>query len=154
MNITEARRDLIKYYVQEFRDKYLLTPKGQWHRKFYENERRDVNRFWKEIKEKKADRKDITDDVLEKLLPYASTKSNRERGVHISAAPAITKDIKVWYENAGVQKHENWPKVANAIFDLFFEVVEKNNFNAFKKFENDADISRGFKSGMLTPTFL
>lgn len=152
MNISESRKQAIRNYSQEFRDKYLLSRTGQWHLSEYQREGDDVKKFWQAIKIKKESDKEYSDDVLEKLLPYANTKHNREKEYRISVMPAITKDLKIWFENAGWQKHENWPKVGDAIFQLIFEVIEKGNMNAFKDFESKYELSKGFKAGFISPT--
>ncbi|MCJ7446540.1 MAG: hypothetical protein MUO72_02490 [Bacteroidales bacterium] len=86
------------------------------------------------------------------MLPYANTKHNREKGYRISVMPAITKDIKIWFENVGWHKPENWPKVGDAIFQLIYEVIEKKNYNSFAEFESKYELSKGFKSGFISPT--
>ncbi|MCX6026138.1 MAG: hypothetical protein NTY23_07775 [Chloroflexi bacterium] len=72
-------------------------------------------------------------------------------GYHISIAPAITRDLRKWFENAGWQSRANWPKAASAIFDLFFAVVEKEDWEAFPRFEEKHELSKGFKAGFVTP---
>ncbi len=89
----------------------------------YEKEREEVIRFWSEVKKAKQEGKRITDLVLEKLLPYSNICHNREKGYRISVAPAITKDIRKWFENVGWQQPDNWDNVANAIYDLVYGVV-------------------------------
>jgi hypothetical protein len=152
MDISETRKQVISNFVQEFRDNYFITKTGQWHISEYKRERTDVRKFWEEIKLKKARNLDYSDDVLEKMLPYANTKHNREKGYRISVMPAITKDLKIWFENVGWQKHENWPKVGEAIFQLFYEVIENENYNAFAEFESKYELAKGLKSGFISPS--
>lgn len=52
------------------------------------------------------------------LLPYAQTTNNSKRNVWIHHAPAITKDIKEWFEGAGWTKSEDWSKIAQEIFNF------------------------------------
>ena len=118
MEIAESSKQMIRAFAQEFRDNYLLTPKGQWHLSQYQKEKDDIKQNWEAIKIKKSNNQDYFNDVLEKMLPYQDTKHNRDKGYHISVMPAITKDLKVWFENAGWQKAENWPKAGEALFAL------------------------------------
>jgi hypothetical protein len=152
MKINDSRRELVQTYSLEFKNNYLMEPKGQKHLSLYQTERKDVIKYWEDIKEKQRSGKEYYNDVLEKLLPYQDTRHNREKGYRISVMPAITKDLRVWFENANWQIPENWPKVGNAIFELIFDVIEKENFEAFKKFEENIEISKGIKAGFISPT--
>jgi len=151
MKISESRKHIIREYVQEFRDNYLMKPKGQEHLLQYQRERTEIRKNWESIKQKKSSGYNVADDVLEKMLPYANTKHNREKGYNISVMPAITKDLKVWFENSGWQKAENWPKVGEALFQLFYEVIENDNYNAFEEFEQKKELSKGLKAGFISP---
>jgi len=151
--ITEEQHSVLSAHASEFEKSYLLEEKGQKHLSAYTKERKEVKQFWNQIKEAKRKGKRITDLVLEKLLPYCNTSHNREKGYRISVAPAITKDIKKWFENAGWQSSDNWDNVANAIYDLVYGLVEDSDWSRLKKFEDNQDLSRGFKAGFLTPIF-
>jgi hypothetical protein len=67
-------------------------------------------------------------------------------------APAITRDLKKWFQNAGWQQANNWSNVASAIFDLIYAVIEKGDWTALGRFEQNQSVSRGFKAGFITPT--
>jgi len=110
--ITDEKRSLFHSYASEFEKNYLLEPAGQRHLALYRKEKDEVTRFWAEIKKAKQAGKQITDLVLQKLLPYSNTRHNREKNYRISVAPAITKDLMKWFENAGWQQHDNWDNVA------------------------------------------
>lgn len=150
--ITDEKVSLFKSYASEFEKRYLLEPAGQKHNSIYEQERVEVNKFWSDIKKAKKAGKKITDLVLEKLLPYSNTRHNREKGYRISIAPVITKDLKKWFENAGWQKPDNWDNVASAIYDLIYELIEKGDWNSLIVFEKNRSVSKGIKSGFITPT--
>ncbi|MGZ8847294.1 MAG: hypothetical protein ACXW3C_12605, partial [Pyrinomonadaceae bacterium] len=130
----------------------MLEPAGQRHKAAYGKERTEVLQFWSDIKAAKVAGRDVTEQVLTKLLPYSNTTHNREKGYRISIAPAITKDLRKWFENAGWQESDNWDHVANAIYDVVFQVVENANWEALVSFEANQKVSRGIKSGFLTPT--
>lgn len=86
-------------------------------------------------------------------MPYDNTKNNREDGKKTSIAPAINKDVKTWFEAAGWQKKSNWPKVAEGIYSVIYELIENNNFSEMIKFENNTVLSKGFRTGFLSPAF-
>jgi len=151
--VTDKKRTLFQSYASEFEQKYLLEHAGQQHLAMYKKERDEVNRYWSEIKQAKQEGKRITDMVLEKLLPYSNTVHNREKGYRISVVPAITKDLRKWFENAGWQQDENWDNVANAIYDLVHGLIEKGDWNSLVTFEADELVSKGIKAGFITPTF-
>lgn len=150
--ISDKNRTLFNSYAAEFENGYLLEPAGQRHKAAYGKERAEVQQYWSDIKSAKVAGRDVTEQVLSKLLPYSNTRHNREKGYRISTAPAITKDLRKWFENAGWQESNNWDHVADAIYDLVFEVVENANWGALASFEANQNVSKGFKSGFLTPT--
>ncbi len=142
----------IVHYAAQFEEEYLLQPDGQKHHEAYSTEREEVSKYWDEIKKAKKAGKSITDMVLRKLLPYTNTRYNREMGNRISIAPGVIKDIRKWFEGAGWQESDNWDKVALAIFDLTYDLIEKEDLGSLAKFEQMPE-SKGFKSGLLSPTF-
>src|ERR1017187_4686309 len=150
--ITDETRRLIQKYASEFESKYLLEPAGQDHLARYKTEQQEVQQLWDEAKKANARANLSTDFVLEKLLPYANTSHNREMGYRISIAPAVTRDLKGWFENAGWQKPRMWDSVAKAIFDLINSVVEKNDWESLRRFEENESLSLGIKAGFITPT--
>ena len=109
--ITDEKRPLFNSYASEFEKNYLLEPAGQKHLALYKKEREDVTLYWSDIKKSKQEGRQITDPVLQKLLPYSNTRHNREKNYRISVAPAITKDLKKWFENIGWQHSDNWDNV-------------------------------------------
>ncbi|MFQ5865929.1 MAG: hypothetical protein ACE5IW_11940, partial [bacterium] len=154
--ITTDKQSQFNAYASEFEKSYLLEPQGQKHLSLYKKERGEVKRYWEEIKkarEEGQEGKPITNLVLHKLLPYSNTHHNREKGYRISVAPAITRDLKKWFENAGWQKPENWDSVANAIYELVYGLIEKDDWNSLAAFEANQEVSRGIKAGFITPTF-
>lgn len=152
IKIPDETRSLFHSYASEFEKRYLIEPMGQKHQETYKKEREEVKRYWAEVKDAKQKGQDITDLVLHKLLPYSNTRSNRENGYRISIAPAIIKDIRKWFENSGLQKPDNWTNVAEAIYKMIYDLVEKNDWNAPVEFEQNQSVSKGIKAGFLTPT--
>lgn len=154
VTIHDDMRSQFTTWAKDFKAQYLLAPAGERHMEGYKVERECVARYWEEAKAAKNAGQDITDVVLYKLLPYANTTNNRAMGHRISIAPAITKDIKTWFESQKPpwQKHENWPNVANAIYDLVFSLVEHRDWSSLKKFADNKVCSRGLQAGMITPT--
>lgn len=139
-------------YVKTFHVRYLETPQGREHLAAYDRERQEVQAVYTDIKQKRDAGYAITDDVLYRLLPHKDTKYNQEHEHRVSTWPAITKDIKMWHEGAGWQTPENWPKVANAIFDLVEACSEGPSQSDFEHFSG-LDFIKGFEAGMLSPIF-
>lgn len=150
--VTDERRSLFVSYASEFEKKYLLEPAGQQHIALYKKERDEVNCDWSAIKKAKQNGESITDLVLGKLLPYSNTRHNREKGYRIGVAPAITKDLRKWFENAGWQRADNWDNVASAIYNLVYGLVENGDWSCLVSFEGKPEVSRGIKAGFVTPT--
>lgn len=150
IKIPEEQKRKIKVLSKEFVNKYLNTPQGKRHLKKYEEEKKEVKEIYNAIREKKKQKKDITNDVLYRLLPYLDTQHNRQNGHRISTWPAITKDIKKWFEAAGWQKPKNWPKVANEICDLIDGLLAGKGQKQIMKFVN-SEYSKGFQAGIISP---
>jgi hypothetical protein len=150
--VTDQKRSLFNSYASEFEKNYLLEPAGQRHLALYKKEREDVTLYWSQIKKAKQEGNQATDLILQKLLPYSNTRHNREKNYRISVAPAITKDLKKWFENAGWQNPDNWDNVANGLFDLVYGLIEKGDWNSLVRFEKDQQVSKGIKAGFITPT--
>jgi 5-methylcytosine-specific restriction protein B len=95
---------------------------------------------------------DITDSVLRGLLPHTDSAAHRASGAWIHIAPTIQGDIKEWYEGAGWTRHEDWPKIAQAIFRF----VEKCGGNPQSLEAACAEFvalpySKGLQTGQLSP---
>jgi len=144
------QKALITDHVHEFQQRYLDMPKGQKHQADYDRERVEVQSVFKAILAKEEAGQDITDDVLFRLLPHMDNKYNREHGHRISTWPVIQKDIKNWYENAGWQIPDNWPKVAKAVLELTSRCVQQPEQAAFEHFKR-LDYIKGFESGIISP---
>ncbi len=151
--VSDEKRALFHSYAITFENNYLLDSIGQQHLAVYEREREDVVRFWAETKKARQVGEPITALVLEKLLPYANTPHNRRKGYRISVAPAITRDLRKWFENAGWQRSDNWDSVASSIYQLVYDLIENEDWSSLARFEKDPSVSRGIKAGFITPTF-
>jgi hypothetical protein len=151
--ITDSQRVAFQAYTQEFESTYLLQPLGQQHIVAYAAERAEVQRAWDDITLAKRQGRDITTLVLDKLLPYSNTLHNRQQGYRISVTPAITSNLRKWFENAGWQKPGNWGAVAEAIYEVVHRLVEQGDWQALVEFEANQTVSKGIRSGFLTPTF-
>lgn len=150
IKVTPEQKERTAAFTKDFKRKYLDEDEGRKHIERYENEKEDVKKKFKEIKEKYGADKDITDDILYGLLPHTNTKYNRQHKHRISTWPAVTKDVKTWFENAGWQKKKNWPNVAIAIYRLIDGLTEDTSSDHIEKF-NSSPYSKGFQAGMISP---
>lgn len=150
IKLDPEQKERIEAFAKEFKKRYLDTKEGQKHLESYKREREDVKQRFEKIKEKVDAGEDINDDILYRLLPYANTEYNREQKNRISTWPAVTKDVKTWFENARWQKKENWPKVAKAIFNLINRLISDKDSKHIKEFTKSS-YSKGFQSGMISP---
>ncbi|MEZ4863049.1 MAG: AAA family ATPase [Caldilineaceae bacterium] len=94
----------------------------------------------------------FTDQLLLKLLPYADSPRNRWRGAWLHPLPAITGDLRTWYEAAGWTQPDAWPALAIALWEFAQQCVATpaNLTDACQKF-SDLPYSTGFQSAMLSP---
>lgn len=110
--LTPELKEEFKILFGEFVQKYLSTPKGQKHVDIHLQSVRDAKLNFKQAVEMDRKGQDITDFVLEKLLPHQNTKNNRKKRAWIHPAPAVTKDLKSWFEGAKWASKEDWPDIA------------------------------------------
>jgi len=116
--LTPERREEFIELFGEFARTYPSKPEGQQHIPAYENARKEARKNYARIISAADRNEDVTDLVLLKLLPYADTSPNRQKGAWIHIAPVTTGDIRKKYENTGWTKTEDWPSVSKAILDL------------------------------------
>ena len=149
--LAEKRAEFIELF-REFIDSYPPTPQGEDHLRHYEEEREEGRRNFETILEAERQGEDVTDEVLMKLLPYAGSKPNRERGYWISIAPAFNGDVKKKFESAGWTDQESWPQVAKEILRFVRRCYDRpEELKAACDEFSDSPYSKGFQSGTLTP---
>ncbi len=122
------------------------------HLERYAPQREQAKENYDKILRSQERREDITDMVLEKLLPHENTHHNRQTNRWIHVAPSITRDIKEWYEGSGWTKPEQWPQVSSEILRFVKRCVDAPNklADACKEF-SESSVSTGFQSGTLSP---
>ncbi len=148
----QSRGEQFRELFDEFSVSFLNTDKGKKHISVYEGQREEARRNYDDIVTKSDRGEDVTDLVLRKLLPHANTRGNRERGSWINVAPAVTKDVRTFFERAGWTKPEDWPEVAEAILRFVRRVVEDPSQLAPACAEFSAlPYSKGLQMGFLTP---
>ncbi len=149
-----SKREKFEALFQEFLPAYAEAPAGQKHREWYARGRKDARTGYDMVLRAAEKGEDVTDLVLRRLLPHGDTTFNRERKAWVSWAPAVTKDIKSWFQNSpGIKtKAADWPTIAAALL-------------AFVRTCNDdpKDLSvacnrivgvpqmKGFQTGLLSP---
>ena len=149
--LAEKRAEFIELF-REFIDSYPPTPQGEDHLRHYEEEREEGRRNFEAILEAESRGEDVTDEVLMKLLPYAGSKPNLERGFWISIAPAFNGDVRKKFESAGWTDQESWPQVAKEILRFVRRCYDRpEELKAACDEFSDSPYSKGFQSGTLTP---
>lgn len=150
--LSKTKKDEFSGLYQEFTRSYLPSKAGRDHIAFYEKGREQARQNFDEITKAVERGSDVTDAVLLKLLPYSNTKGNRERGAWVHVAPAITKDLKDWYQKADRTRPEDWPKISQAIWNFIQRCIADPSqlTEACSEF-SALPYSKGFQTGMLTP---
>jgi len=145
-------KEEFKNLYKEFINKYINTPKGKKHLNVSAKSRAEAINNYRHIKELNSKGEDITELVLLKLLPHWGTKNNKERGAWIHVAPAITKDLKQWFEGAKWATKDDWPEIARAIYNFVGNCI-KNHSNLKKECDRflDNPITKGMQAGFLSP---
>jgi len=92
------------------------------------------------------------DQILLGLLPHADTTNNRARNAWIHWSPAITADIRHWYEASGWTEPSDWPQITWSILETVRRCVDHSGdlATACRDF-SQSSFSKGFQSGTLSP---
>lgn len=138
--------------LDEFGREYLGSSVGLKQLKRYPRLRAAARENWELIQRHLADGREVTDLVLERLLPHLDTDHNREKGAWVHIAPAVTRDLKKWFENAKWVAPTDWPEVAKAILAFVDRVIRAPGELAAACQEFGASRqSKGFQSAFLSP---
>ena len=145
------RNEFSRLFAQAV-EEYINTPDGQEHLAQYARGRDEAKRNLDDILARRERGEDVTDLVLLKLLPYSDSERNRQAGAWVHIAPAVTGNLKLWYERARRTKPGDWPHVAEAILDFVVCCVERPEelAEACEAFAA-SPYSKGFQTGMLSP---
>jgi hypothetical protein len=136
----------------EFAESYPGSPEGQRHIQRYPECRQQGEANFQAAVASAGRGEDVTDFVLLKLLPYENTAPNRRKGAWIHIAPAIIKDVKSFFEEAGWTKPEDWPKIARAILGFVQRCVgDPSQLPAACAEFAALPFAKGLQTGMLTP---
>lgn len=152
MAAMQIKRDEFQTLYTQAYEQYLTTEAGRAHLAFYASQRAEARGNLEEIRAMRARGEDITDAVLLKLLPYADTTPNRAAGAWACITPAITGNVRHWFERAKWTQRSDWPAIAQALLEL----VERCTQDPTALAEAcDAFValpySKGFQSGMVSP---
>jgi 5-methylcytosine-specific restriction protein B len=150
--ISQETKENFKRLYNEFVESYLSTPKGNTHKTLPIKSRKEAVENFDQIKSASRRGEDITDSVLNNLLPHKNTEHNRNKGAWIHIAPAINKDIHQWFENIGWVKKMDWPEVAKAVYKFVSNCAENpdslnSECQAFAKNPK----TKGMQAGFLSP---
>jgi len=147
----EKKVEFIRLF-EEFSRDYSSKPVGKEHIRRYSKGRDEAKRNYDSVLVAEELGEDVTDLVLLKLLPYAETEANRERGAWIHVAPATTGDLRKKFEGAGWTDSKDWPRIAEAIFHLVRRCADDPDElpAACAEFSN-LPYTKGLQTGMLTP---
>lgn len=136
----------------EFAKRFLRTPEGEDHLRFYDDGRSRGRANFDAIKAAEIAGEDITDRVLRGLLPHTNSAAHRASGAWVHIAPTIQGDIKEWFEGAGWTRAEDWPKVAQAIFRFVGSCENKPASLEIACADFAAlPYTKGLQTGQLTP---
>jgi len=150
--VTAARGAEFQALFLEFAGSYLKSEEGRTHLAMYGSTRVAAQGAYKELCAQLDAGALDTDMVLLKLLPWKDSDANRKRGAWTHVAPAITGDLKGWFENAGWTKSTDWPEIATAILSFIRTCVDDPTRLevACSAFASNP-LSKGFQSGFLSP---
>lgn len=147
----EQRARLLRLY-DDFVASYLETPEGRSQIALYERAVREGRGNYRSVLGGLDRGEEITDDVLEKLLPYRNALGNVKRGAWIHVTPAVQGDLRRLFERRGLVKERNWHHAAREIFRFVHNCVDdpahlEEHCSTFAA----SEYVRGMQCGYLTP---
>lgn len=141
----------IRPLLEQFANEYPATDGGKKHIAFYQSAREEAKKNFELVKKVFQSGEDITDLVLDKLLPYTNSESHRKEGKWIHWAPVFSGDVKAKMEGIKWIKSEEWPVVSETIFQFIEEAVrEPQNMSILCKGFSEKNI-KGFQAGTISP---
>jgi len=150
--MTPEKRIELEAEFAKYVEQYLLRPQGQQHLEDFPRVRAQGRENYRLVVERKRSGADATDLILTRWLPHTNSAVNRERDCWVHVAPAVTGDIKKWFENSNWVKKEDWPRVADLIYALVVRCNDKpDELEAACKEFSESPYSKGLQSGMLSP---
>ncbi len=150
--LSSEKHAQLAQWLKRFSGEFSQTEQGRRHSASYETSRDAGRRNFEAVERKAAANEDITDLVLDTLLPHAATPTNLNRGAWIHVAPTITGNIRDWFEGAGWAKREDWPAIARMIFE--FLRACQNQPDRFQELCTDIarnPLSKGIKAAFFSP---
>jgi 5-methylcytosine-specific restriction protein B len=150
--VTNARAAEFQALFLEFAGTYLKSEEGRTHLAMYGKTRLAAQTSYKELRAQADAGVLDTDMVLLKLLPWNDSDANRKRGAWTHVAPAITGDLKGWFENVGWTTSTDWPEIARVILSFIGTCVDDPSKLevACSTFASNP-LTKGFQSGFLSP---
>jgi hypothetical protein len=150
--ISSESKECFRNLFDEFIGQYIDTKKGKRHIQISIQARKTAHESYKYIKEMYRNGENITDLVLLKFLPHSSTEHNLNKGAWGHPAPAVTRDLKQWFEGKGWASKEDWPEISKAVFRFVSNCVDNpedlaNECDVFLK----NPITKGMQTGFLSP---
>jgi hypothetical protein len=150
--MTPEKRAELEAEFAKYVEQYLLAPQGRQHLADFPRVRTEGRSNFNLVVERKRSGQDVTDLLLTRWLPHTNSAQNRDRGCWIHVAPAITGDVKKWFENSKWVRSEDWHLVANLVYSFIQRCNDKPaELEAACKEFSDSQHSKGLQSGMLSP---
>ncbi len=149
---TPEKQQELAALFQEFLLTTLPTPAGREQLARYARGREVARTNFALITAAAGRAQDVTDRVLLQLLPYSDSPNNRQRGAWVHVTPAITGDIRKWYEARRWSGRVDWPQIARAILKFVQRCNRYPDELATACFEfAQLPYTKGFQTGTLTP---
>ena len=151
-SVDGKKKEEFSRLFEEFLSSYPATADGQRHKALYVSSRSEASTGLASIKADQAAGRDVTDKILLRLLPHADTQGNRARGAWVCVAPAITKDVKAFFEGAGWIRADQWASAAQALLAFVSRCMGRPGELAAACGDfTSLPYTKGFQSGFLSP---
>lgn len=147
-----VKRDEFLALFREFTSTYFNALKSEGHIAAHEQCRKSGRRYYEDICAAADRGEDITDIVLLRLLPYADTEENRRKKAWIHVTPAISEDIKGWFQYFGWTSHHEWALLSKAILSFIRKcIMDPRQLESACQEFFDLPYTKGLRKGLITP---
>lgn len=149
---TLAGRDSLDDLLSRFIKEFAATEVGWQHLAWYPRQRAEARASFDDLRARRAVGGDVTSDVLARLLPHANTRHNRDRHAWIAVCPAVTRDIKEWFEGARWTRAEDWSAVADSILEFGARALQApESIDDHCRWFAGLKHTKGLQSGIMSP---
>lgn len=150
--LTPAKRAQLVEWLRVFATDFAQQPEGIAHLAKYADARQVGRENYARVKADATAGKDITEGVLNLLLPHSDNNASRGRGAWVHVAPVVRRNVWQWFEAKKWARRDDWPEIARMLFKFFDSCAgEPDRLQQWCNELVQHPLRKGFKAGFLSP---